>query len=147
MNGGGAVSLRFQRSPLVPASRSVWVPWNRLLAVDPVVMAVDAGSADGGGVNQAEEEYEDWNDFHDMSVKVCVFIYCAIKLPSLFSPPLNAWWVWGSFRGFCGVVKDRFTTARNARTSQCLGKTRKKERVERGITSDGSLPPPKPQPP
>lgn len=47
MNGGGAVTLRFQRSPLRAAARTVrLLPWNRLLAVDPVVMA-PAGS-DGG---------------------------------------------------------------------------------------------------
>lgn len=38
VNGGGAVTLQFQRSPFRPLTRTVFVPWNRILVLPPVQM-------------------------------------------------------------------------------------------------------------
>lgn len=33
VNGGGAVTLQFQRSPFRPLTRTVFVPWNQIVAL------------------------------------------------------------------------------------------------------------------
>lgn len=38
VNGGGAVTLQFQRSPFKPLTRTVFVPWNQIVVLPPVVM-------------------------------------------------------------------------------------------------------------
>ena len=39
VNGGGAVTLTFQRKPFKRSSVSVFVPWNRMRVIDDVVMS------------------------------------------------------------------------------------------------------------
>ena len=39
VNGGGAVTLQFQRSPFKPLTRTSYIPWNQIHVIDPVVMA------------------------------------------------------------------------------------------------------------
>ncbi|KRT82794.1 hypothetical protein AMK59_4421, partial [Oryctes borbonicus] len=38
VNGGGAVTLQFQRSPFKPLTRTVFVPWNQIVVLPPVHM-------------------------------------------------------------------------------------------------------------
>lgn len=38
MNGGGAVTLQFQRSPFRPMTITVFVPWNQIIVLPPVHM-------------------------------------------------------------------------------------------------------------
>ncbi|XP_023702268.1 teneurin-a isoform X2 [Cryptotermes secundus] len=38
VNGGGAVTLQFQRSPFLPLTRTVFVPWNQIVVLPPVAM-------------------------------------------------------------------------------------------------------------
>lgn len=38
VNGGGAVTLQFQRSPFRPMTRTVFVPWNQIVVLPPVHM-------------------------------------------------------------------------------------------------------------
>lgn len=38
MNGGGAITLQFQRSPFRPVTRTVFVPWNQIIVLLPVQM-------------------------------------------------------------------------------------------------------------
>ncbi|XP_055682330.1 teneurin-a isoform X2 [Lutzomyia longipalpis] len=38
VNGGGAVTLQFQRSPFRPLTRTVFVPWNQIVVLPPVQM-------------------------------------------------------------------------------------------------------------
>lgn len=38
VNGGGAVTLQFQRSPFRPLTRTVFVPWNQIVVLPPVHM-------------------------------------------------------------------------------------------------------------
>jgi len=38
VNGGGAVTLQFQRSPFHPLTRTVFVPWNQIVVLPPVAM-------------------------------------------------------------------------------------------------------------
>ncbi|KAF7409948.1 hypothetical protein HZH68_004329 [Vespula germanica] len=40
VNGGGAVTLQFQRSPFKPLTRTVFVPWNQIVVLPPVVMTL-----------------------------------------------------------------------------------------------------------
>ncbi|RWS31258.1 teneurin-m-like protein [Leptotrombidium deliense] len=41
VNGGGAVTLHFQRDPFRPTQRTVMVPWNEIVVIDKVKMNVD----------------------------------------------------------------------------------------------------------
>ena len=47
VNGGGSVTLQFQRSPFRPVTRTVFVPWNEIVVLDPPVIM----SAGNGGVH------------------------------------------------------------------------------------------------
>lgn len=38
VNGGGAVTLQFQRAPFRPLTRTVFVPWNQIIVLLPVQM-------------------------------------------------------------------------------------------------------------
>ncbi|CAL4063225.1 unnamed protein product [Meganyctiphanes norvegica] len=38
VNGGGAVRLLFGKSPFLPVTETVWVPWNEVVVIDTVVM-------------------------------------------------------------------------------------------------------------
>jgi len=58
VNGGGAVTLRFQRSPLLPATKMVQLPWNGIVAVGDVVMD-SASGAPGDDSDLNPEEHED----------------------------------------------------------------------------------------
>ncbi|XP_057340739.1 teneurin-a isoform X2 [Microplitis mediator] len=40
VNGGGAVTLQFQRNPFDPLTRTVFVPWNQIVVLPPVVMTL-----------------------------------------------------------------------------------------------------------
>ncbi|XP_015119824.1 teneurin-a [Diachasma alloeum] len=40
VNGGGAVTLQFQRNPFKPLTRTVFVPWNQIVVLPPVVMTL-----------------------------------------------------------------------------------------------------------
>lgn len=42
VNGGGAVTLQFQRSPLNAATRSTHLPWNEITVLNPIVMTPSA---------------------------------------------------------------------------------------------------------
>uniref|UniRef100_A0A671NMG3 Teneurin-2 n=1 Tax=Sinocyclocheilus anshuiensis TaxID=1608454 RepID=A0A671NMG3_9TELE len=37
-NGGGSLTLRFERSPFLSQERTVWLPWNRFYTMDTVVL-------------------------------------------------------------------------------------------------------------
>ena len=52
VNGGGAVTLQFQRSPFKPLTRTSYIPWNEIFVMDPVVMASNGGA----GISWEEEE-------------------------------------------------------------------------------------------
>ncbi|XP_041781162.1 teneurin-a isoform X2 [Anopheles merus] len=41
VNGGGAVTLQFQRSPFRPLTRTVFVPWNQIVVLPPVQMQIN----------------------------------------------------------------------------------------------------------
>lgn len=41
VNGGGAVTLQFGRSPFGPQSRIIFVPWNEVVIIDDVFMTTD----------------------------------------------------------------------------------------------------------
>ncbi|XP_055525741.1 teneurin-a isoform X2 [Wyeomyia smithii] len=41
VNGGGAVTLQFQRSPFKPLTRTVFVPWNHIVVLSPIQMQLN----------------------------------------------------------------------------------------------------------
>ena len=51
-NGGGAVTLQFQRSPFKPVTRTSYIPWNQIYVIDSVVMASNGGA----GISWEEED-------------------------------------------------------------------------------------------
>jgi hypothetical protein len=53
VNGGGGVTLQFQRSPFRPLTRTIGVPWNHIQVIEPIVMA-----AAGNGAIVWEDEEE-----------------------------------------------------------------------------------------
>ena len=61
VNGGGAITLQFQRSPLNAASRTIYVPWNEILTLNPVVMTSTGGNADSAAA-------EIWHDSSQVNV-------------------------------------------------------------------------------
>lgn len=46
VNGGGAVTLQFQRNPYRPEMRTVWAAWNRIVVLDSVVLRLGDSSSD-----------------------------------------------------------------------------------------------------
>ena len=52
VNGGGAVTLQFQRSPFKPLTRTSNIPWNQIYVMESVVMS----SSGGAGISWDEEE-------------------------------------------------------------------------------------------
>ena len=40
-NGGGALTLRFDRAPFLSLERTVWLPWNRFFAMDTLVLKTE----------------------------------------------------------------------------------------------------------
>ena len=47
VNGGGGVTLQFQRSPLKAITRTTFLPWNQIVIVNPVVMTPFGGAGIG----------------------------------------------------------------------------------------------------
>jgi len=45
VNGGGAVTLQFQRSPFKPMTKTVFVPWNQIVVLPPVQMSLGEPSS------------------------------------------------------------------------------------------------------
>ena len=52
VNGGGAVTLQFQRSPFKPLTRTSNIPWNQIFVMEAVVMSSNGGA----GISWDEEE-------------------------------------------------------------------------------------------
>lgn len=44
VNGGGGVTLQFQRSPLKATTRTIYVAWNRMVVINPVIMTPHGGA-------------------------------------------------------------------------------------------------------
>jgi hypothetical protein len=52
VNGGGGVTLQFQRSPLKATTRTTYLPWNRIVVINPVIMTPHGGA----GISWNEED-------------------------------------------------------------------------------------------
>lgn len=52
MNGGGAVTLQFQRSPFKGMKTTVFVPWNQIVVLPPVVLAIAEEGDSFKSINQ-----------------------------------------------------------------------------------------------
>lgn len=51
VNGGGAVTLQFGRSPFRPQMRIVQVPWNEVVIIDTVIMSTIDDKSNNGGTH------------------------------------------------------------------------------------------------
>ena len=75
VNGGGAVTLQFQRSPLQAMTRTSYLPWNRITVINPVVM-MPSGTTRAekpsrqGGSGSLWDSATSWNEEEDFSSKV-----------------------------------------------------------------------------
>ena len=59
VNGGGAVTLQFQRNPYRPEMRTVWAAWNRIVVLDSVVLRlVDSGDSLASGPGDRKQSNE-----------------------------------------------------------------------------------------
>ncbi len=52
VNGGGGVTLQFQRSPLKATTRTTYLPWNKIIVINPVIMTPHGGA----GISWSEED-------------------------------------------------------------------------------------------
>ncbi|KAK6619588.1 hypothetical protein RUM43_012345 [Polyplax serrata] len=52
VNGGGAVTLQFQRSPFKPLTKTVFVPWNQIVVLPPIQMHLGELESDETSKNQ-----------------------------------------------------------------------------------------------
>jgi len=68
-NGGGSVTLHFQRQPFRSRRVTVFVPWNRIMVMDVVTMTLDAAppasAADAGDDDDDEGGCETASAEHD----------------------------------------------------------------------------------
>jgi len=58
VNGGGAVTLQFLRNPFQPKTRAVFVPWNQIVVLPPIVLPLvgeDAGGPASASASAAAE--------------------------------------------------------------------------------------------
>jgi len=58
VNGGGAVSLQFGRSPFNSLTRTIFVPWNEVVIIDTVVMGSPDSAAGGVGFSLPSQSCE-----------------------------------------------------------------------------------------
>ena len=56
VNGGGAVTLQFQRSPLTAATRTTYLPWNDIVVINPVVLTTYGQTSREEETIELEEE-------------------------------------------------------------------------------------------
>ena len=52
VNGGGGVTLQFQRSPLKATTRTLYLPWNRIVVINSIIMTPHGGA----GISWNEED-------------------------------------------------------------------------------------------
>lgn len=57
-NGGGSVTLHFQRQPFQSRRVTVFVPWNRIMVMDVVTMTLDGRDALPASADDAEDEQD-----------------------------------------------------------------------------------------
>lgn len=58
VNGGGSVTLQFQRIPFQATTRTVFVPWNEIVVLDPPILMWVGGSNKAPQPREAEEKKE-----------------------------------------------------------------------------------------
>ena len=75
VNGGGGVTLQFQRSPLKATTRTTYLPWNKIIVINPVVMTPYGGA----GISWDEE---------DTSVKVRLLFVSFINYKMFVLEPI-----------------------------------------------------------
>jgi hypothetical protein len=100
VNGGGGVTLQFQRSPFRPLTRTFHVPWNRIQVIEPIVMAASSGGGGGGkgggGVVWIEEEEGIASSTAAAAATArfsspCLAHHHQLPAPSILEPPAEEW--------------------------------------------------------
>lgn len=90
VNGGGGVTLQFQRSPLKATTRTIFLPWNRIVVINPVIMTPHGGAGIGWNEDDTSGEkvkYSQPCEDHDYNFKVSVL---SSYIPTLQSSTPNA---------------------------------------------------------
>ncbi|XP_023229639.1 teneurin-m-like isoform X2 [Centruroides sculpturatus] len=65
VNGGGAITLQFQRNPFHPIKRTVMVPWNAIIVMSPVTMSATIEQEQQGEIGEEQEPCID-HDYDQM---------------------------------------------------------------------------------
>ena len=66
VNGGGAVTLTFGKSPFPPQVRTLFVPWNEVVVIDNVIMAMTSFDDPTGKLNNMTSVTCDSHDYETM---------------------------------------------------------------------------------
>lgn len=102
VNGGGAITLQFQRAPFRPQTRTIFVPWNQIIVLPPVQMKLVDESESKMPKIHANIAYSFLNalqyNFHDGSandtnVAVTNVAICPVHDHEQLRPILTSTWM------------------------------------------------------
>ena len=65
-NGGGSVTLHFQRQPFQSRRVTVFVPWNRIMVMDVVTMSLDSPATAPASATDAADDAHDADACHSV---------------------------------------------------------------------------------
>lgn len=68
VNGGGSVTLQFQRIPFQATTRTVFVPWNEIVVLDPAVIMSVGGSHQRVSAEDVKETSQEPCLQHDLDL-------------------------------------------------------------------------------
>jgi hypothetical protein len=102
VNGGGAITLQFQRAPFRPLTRTIFVPWNQIIVLPPVQMKlvdesdskmpkIQANTA-YSFLNALEYKFYDGN-LNDTNIPVSNAAICPDHDHELLRPTLTSTWM------------------------------------------------------
>ena len=70
-NGGGSVTLHFQRQPFQSRRVTMFIPWNRIMVMDVVTMTLDGSPASAADARDDEEaECDVQHDYYSLRPSV-----------------------------------------------------------------------------
>ena len=88
VNGGGGVTLQFQRSPLKATTRTIHLPWNQIVVIEPVVMMPYGGS--GISWDQEDTSLKVGSHFvRSRSISIQNVVFSGEVFQALFRPRLR----------------------------------------------------------
>lgn len=77
VNGGGAVTLQFLRTPFQTTTRTVFVPWNQIVVLAPVVLPLAGDTARPRDRDAAAAAALGFGEILVVSLALRLFFECA----------------------------------------------------------------------